>query len=64
VHFLLKDQGRWFFSTVLEPVLEKLKEASVYLPVRTTFYGMKEIGVRDPAGHFIPFAAPPAQPAH
>jgi len=48
----------------LEPILEKLKGASVYLPVRTTFYGMKEIGVRDPAGHCIAFAAPAAQPAH
>jgi len=48
----------------LEPLLEKLKGANVYLPVRTTFYGMKEIGVRDPAGHFFAFAAPAAQPAH
>ncbi|HVO59009.1 MAG TPA: VOC family protein [Dongiaceae bacterium] len=30
--------------------------AEVYLPERTTFYGAREIGVKDPAGHFITFA--------
>jgi uncharacterized glyoxalase superfamily protein PhnB len=33
-----------------------LKSANVYLPERTTFYGAREIGVRDPAGHFLTFA--------
>ncbi len=33
-----------------------LKSATVYLPERTTFYGAREIGVRDPAGHFLTFA--------
>jgi uncharacterized glyoxalase superfamily protein PhnB len=28
----------------------------IYLPERTTFYGSREIGVKDPAGHFITFA--------
>jgi uncharacterized glyoxalase superfamily protein PhnB len=28
----------------------------IYLPERTTFYGAREIGVKDPAGHFITFA--------
>jgi uncharacterized glyoxalase superfamily protein PhnB len=28
----------------------------VYMPERTTFYGAREIGVKDPAGHFITFA--------
>ncbi len=46
-----------------DTIMEKLKGADVYLPVRTTFYGMKEIGVRDPAGHFIAFAARVAPPA-
>jgi uncharacterized glyoxalase superfamily protein PhnB len=40
--------------------LEKAKAAAkgltVYLPERTTFYGAKEIGVKDAAGHFITFA--------
>ena len=28
----------------------------IYMPERTTFYGSREIGVNDPAGHFITFA--------
>jgi uncharacterized glyoxalase superfamily protein PhnB len=40
--------------------LEKVKAAiqglTMYMPQRTTFYGAKEIGVKDPAGHFITFA--------
>jgi len=30
--------------------------APVYMPKRKTFYGATEIGVKDPAGHFITFA--------
>jgi len=33
-----------------------LASANVYMPERTTFYGSREIGVKDPAGHFITFA--------
>jgi len=33
-----------------------LASDDVYMPERTTFYGAREIGVRDPAGHFITFA--------
>ena len=40
--------------------LEFLKPAllseDVYLPERRTFYGAREIGVRDPAGHFLTFS--------
>ena len=32
------------------------KGLTVYMPERTTFYGAKEIGVKDPQGHFITFA--------
>jgi uncharacterized glyoxalase superfamily protein PhnB len=28
----------------------------IYMPERSTFYGAREIGVKDPAGHFITFA--------
>ena len=28
----------------------------IYMSERTTFYGAREIGVKDPAGHFITFA--------
>jgi len=38
---------------VLKPALQS---ADVYMPERTTFYGAREIGVRDPAGHFLTFA--------
>ena len=40
--------------------LEAVKTATagmeVYIPERTTFYGSREIGIKDPAGHFITFA--------
>jgi hypothetical protein len=26
------------------------------MPKRTTFYGSTEIGIKDPAGHFLTFA--------
>jgi uncharacterized glyoxalase superfamily protein PhnB len=46
--------------------LEAVKAATagmdVYMPERTTFYGSREIGVRDPAGHFITFAHFEKQP--
>jgi len=34
----------------------------IYMPERTTFYGSREIGVKDPAGHFITFAYFEKQP--
>jgi len=40
----------------LEAIKSAVKGAEVYLSERTTFYGAKEIGVKDPAGHFITFA--------
>jgi uncharacterized glyoxalase superfamily protein PhnB len=45
----------------LEDVKAAVKKAEVYMPERKTFYGSTEIGVKDPAGHFITFAqfAPP-----
>lgn len=30
----------------------------IEMPKRTTFYGMHEIGVREPGGHFVIFAQP------
>jgi uncharacterized glyoxalase superfamily protein PhnB len=48
----------------LNAVIEAMKGAEVYMPVRTTFYGAKEIGVKDPAGHFITFAQFNAPPQH
>ncbi len=40
----------------LDAVIAALKGAPVVMPVRTTFYGAKEIGVKEPAGHFVTFA--------
>jgi uncharacterized glyoxalase superfamily protein PhnB len=40
----------------LATIQRAVQGAAVYLPERTTFYGAREIGVNDPAGHFITFA--------
>lgn len=40
----------------LDDVIGAMKGASIAMPVRTTFYGMRELGVKDPAGHVITFA--------
>jgi uncharacterized glyoxalase superfamily protein PhnB len=49
-----------------DDLLKRLGSAPVVIPVRTTFYGMKEIGVREPGGNIVLFAAPAQQaaPAH
>ena len=40
----------------LDEIIDAVKGSEVVLPVRTTFYGAKEIGIKDPAGHFVTFA--------
>jgi uncharacterized glyoxalase superfamily protein PhnB len=40
----------------LDEIVAATKGAEVVMPVRTTFYGAKEIGIKDPAGHTITFA--------
>jgi uncharacterized glyoxalase superfamily protein PhnB len=45
----------------LDPFIGAAKNADVVLPVRTTFYGAKEIGLKDPAGHAVVFAEMAAQ---
>lgn len=40
----------------LRPIHEAMKGSEIYMAERTTFYGSREIGVKDPAGHFITFA--------
>ena len=42
--------------SALAPIIERLKGADIVIPVRKTFYGATEIGVRDPAGNVITFA--------
>lgn len=40
----------------LDALKPALQSADVYMPERNTFYGAREIGVRDPAGHFLTFS--------
>ncbi len=40
----------------LEATITAVQGAEVIVPVRTTFYGAKEISVKDPAGHVVTFA--------
>ncbi|NUQ13447.1 MAG: VOC family protein [Gemmatimonadaceae bacterium] len=42
----------------LEAVEQALAGYPIAMPRRTTFYGMHEIGVREPGGHFVVFAQP------
>lgn len=47
----------------LDATLAAMKGVPLAMAVRTTFYGAREFGVKDPAGHAITFAqfAPPSQ---
>lgn len=40
----------------VDEIIDAVKGSEVVMPVRTTFYGSKEIGIKDPAGHFVTFA--------
>jgi uncharacterized glyoxalase superfamily protein PhnB len=40
----------------LDEFIAAMQGVEVVLPVRTTFYGAREIGVKDPAGHIVMFA--------
>ncbi|MGB7669408.1 MAG: hypothetical protein WBL66_19295, partial [Candidatus Acidiferrales bacterium] len=40
----------------LTSIAQAVHGAEIAIPMRTTFYGMKELGVKDPAGHVILFA--------
>ena len=40
----------------LDQIIAAMEGAPVVVPVRDTFYGAKEIGVKDPAGHIMVFA--------
>jgi uncharacterized glyoxalase superfamily protein PhnB len=42
----------------LAAVEQGLGAYPIEMPRRTTFYGMHEIGVREPGGHFVIFAQP------
>ncbi len=40
----------------LDEALAALKDVPKTMEVRTTFYGAREFGVRDPGGHYVTFA--------
>jgi len=48
----------------LDEIIGALKGVEVAMPERNTFYGSREIGVKDPAGHFVTFAQMSAAPQH
>jgi uncharacterized glyoxalase superfamily protein PhnB len=48
----------------LDEIIAAIKKIPVVMPVRTTFYGAKEIGIKDPAGHIIIFAQLGVAPQH
>ena len=54
----LKTGGASLFVEVpdLEAAVKAVEGAPIALPERTTFYGMREIGVLDPAGNVVLFA--------
>jgi uncharacterized glyoxalase superfamily protein PhnB len=45
----------------LEQTINAVKGTEVVMPKRTTFYGSTEIGIKDPAGHYVTFAEFAAQ---
>jgi uncharacterized glyoxalase superfamily protein PhnB len=48
----------------LDATLNAMRGVAIVIPVHESFYGMKEFGVRDPAGHFVLFAQPVEAPKH
>src|ERR1700747_3615193 len=40
----------------LDETINAVKGTEVVMPKRKTFYGSTEIGIKDPAGHFVTFA--------
>lgn len=40
----------------LDTILAALKKHKMTMPERTAFYGMREVGFQDPAGHYVTFA--------
>jgi uncharacterized glyoxalase superfamily protein PhnB len=57
--------GRTFLYVEVEnfdATLAAMNGVPLVLPVRTTFYGAKEFGVKDPAGHVVVFAEMSAAP--
>jgi uncharacterized glyoxalase superfamily protein PhnB len=59
------DQGPSFiFMEVpdINAVIEVLKGAEIVQPLHETFYGAKEVVVKEPGGHFVIFSQLPQRP--
>ncbi len=48
----------------LDALLAAMRGVEIVQPLRTTFYGAREFGVLDPAGHSVMFAQQMASPPH
>jgi len=48
----------------LDAIKSAVRGSDVVIPERTTFYGAREIGIRDPAGHVLTFAQLAQAPQH
>jgi uncharacterized glyoxalase superfamily protein PhnB len=48
--------GLYIEVSDFDDLLKRLGSAPVVVPIRTTFYGMKEIGIREPGGNIVLFA--------
>ena len=56
---VLKRKGPTFLYIEVDDLaatMTAVAGAEVVMPERTTFYGSKEFGVKDPAGHVVTFA--------
>ena len=49
-------KGPSFLYIEVDDVIAATKGAAVVMPERKAFYGAREIGVKDPAGHILIFA--------
>lgn len=57
-----EPRGTTFLFIEIEPadfdaLVKQLEGTEIVLPVRKTFYGAREIGVREPGGNIVTFAA-------
>ncbi len=48
----------------LDDALARASKAEMVMPVRSTFYGAREFGIKDPAGHYVIFAQQGAAEQH
>jgi uncharacterized glyoxalase superfamily protein PhnB len=53
---LNSSTGLYIEVEKLDPVIEALKGIEFVVPVRKTFYGAREVGVREPGGSLVMFA--------